>query len=141
MPVRVVAVEDEVACELDLVRRVVREVPGRGRVAQADLEQDGGNEEHRADERREPDAGPSRPGAEPPGGCGGEGDDEPGEHRHGANDAEIPFLLGGADERRENALRVDQRRVERPRVRAQARHRHDHEHAKDAEQHPNGVLL
>ena len=38
VPVGVVAMEDEVACELDLVGRVVRVIPGLGRVAKSDLE-------------------------------------------------------------------------------------------------------
>src|SRR5439155_13367579 len=66
VPVRVMAVEDEVARDLDLVRRVVREVPGGGRVAQPDLEEDGRDEQHRADEPCEPDAHPARPGAKAP---------------------------------------------------------------------------
>ena len=50
MAVRVVAVQDQVACDLDLVRRVVREVPGLARVAQTDLEQGRRDEQHRADD-------------------------------------------------------------------------------------------
>jgi hypothetical protein len=39
VPVGVLAVKDQVAGDLDLVRRVVHVVPRLGRVAQADLEE------------------------------------------------------------------------------------------------------
>ena len=63
MAVRVVAVQDEVAGDLDLVGRVVREVPGLARVPQPDLEQGGRDEQHRADDRRERDRRPAGPRA------------------------------------------------------------------------------
>ena len=87
--VRVVAVEDEVARDLDLVRGVVREVPGVGRITQSNLEQDGRNEQHRADDSGEPDPGPSWPRGKAPRGRGGESDGEPCEHGGRAEDAEI----------------------------------------------------
>jgi hypothetical protein len=87
VPVRVVAVKDQVAGELDLVRRVVCEVPRLGRVAKADLEQNCGHEEHCADDAREPDRRPAGPRPKAPGRRRRERDEEPGEHGRRAQDS------------------------------------------------------
>ena len=60
VPVRVVEVEQQLAAQLDLVGRVVGEEPGRGGVAQPELEQRGRRGEQHADGEHERDAGPAR---------------------------------------------------------------------------------
>ena len=60
--VRVLPAAQEVAGELDLVRGVVREEPGLRRVAQARLEDDGGDEEAREHDERDRAEEPRAPG-------------------------------------------------------------------------------
>ena len=134
--VRVVAVEHEVARDLDLVRRVVREVPRRGRVAEPDLEQHRRHEEHRADDRGQPDRRPARPRAEAPARRCGERDEEPGEDRRRAEDPQVPLAVGDADERAEDSTRVDRGRIERPGSGAEVGHRDPDEHAERRQQRP-----
>jgi hypothetical protein len=134
VPVGVVAVEDQVAGELDLVRRVVGEVPGLGRVPQTDLQQRGRHGQqgdHGDGERR---GGPARPRHEPPRRRGREGDEHAGEERGRADHAEIPLAVGRPHQRAERALRIDALRPERPRLRAELGHEHEHQRAEHAQQ-------
>ncbi len=123
MAVRVVAVQDQVAGDLDLVGRVVREVPGLARVPQPDLEQGGRDEQHRADDRRERDRRPAGPRTEVPGHRCGERDEEAGENCRRADDPEVPLAVGNAHERAEDAVRMDRGGRERPGVGAELRDR------------------
>jgi len=132
--VRVVAVADEVARDLDLVRRVVREVPGLGRVAEADLEQRRRNEEHRADDGRDPDRGPAGPRTQVPGDSCGERHEEAGEDRGGADDPEVPLAVCGAHQWAQNPVRVHGSRRERPGVCAELRNRDRDDDAERGEQ-------
>ena len=68
---------------------------------------------------------------------GGECDDEAGEHRRRAEDAEIPFPVGCAHERAEEAARVDGRGREGPAAGAEVRHRHDHQDAERRQERPD----
>src|SRR5262245_1368961 len=136
-----VPVADEVARDLDLVRRVVREVPGVRRLAEPDLEQRGGHEQHSADNDRERDREPAGPGPDPPGRSGDEGDDEARQDRRRAEDAEVPLAVGGADERSEEPAWVHRGRHEGPRVRAELRDRDRDEHAQRRQQQPRAVAI
>ena len=134
--VRVVAVEDEVARDLDLVRRVVREVPGLGCVAEADLQHRCRNEQHPAHHDREDDREPPWPGADAPGRCCDEGDEQAGQNGGRAEDAEVPLAVGDPDERAEETTRMHGGRHEGPRVGAELRDRDRDEHAQRRQEQP-----
>ena len=136
--VRVLAVEDEVARDLDLVRGVVDVVPGGGGVAEPDLQQDRGDDEQRGDDGAESDRPAAPPATRAPGDGACKRDEERRDHGGGARDIGIPLLVRGPDERPEHAVRIDSRRSEGPRTGAQIGQRDDREHAERPEQRPDG---
>ena len=138
VPVRVVAVEDEVARDLDLVRGVVHVVPGRGGVAEPDLQQNRGDDEQRGDDGAESDRPATAPAIRAPGDGARKRDEERRDHGGGARNIGIPLLVGGADERSEHAVGIDVGRGEGPRARAQVGQGDDREHAERPEQRPDG---
>ena len=138
MAVRVVAVQDEVAGDLDLVGRVVVVEPGRGRLAQPDLEQHRRHEQ----QRRRPPCRARRPSQR------GQDAQPPRRRRRRAatsSPASIPGVRTSPrsqrscprpHDRAEQAVRVHGRRPERPRVGAELRHGDRDERAEHAEQDP-----
>ena len=79
--------------ELDLVGRVVREEPGGGRVAQAELQERRGRHQQHADGEHERDPGPPRPGPRPrPSAAPPPRRTEARRRRPRARDAHIPLL-------------------------------------------------
>ena len=69
------------------------------------------------------------PGSEP-----AQRDEQAGEERRAARHAEVPFASGRADERAEETVRFDARRLERPGLRAEVGDDEDDERAQDCEQ-------
>jgi hypothetical protein len=117
--VRVLAVEDEVACDVDLIGRVVHVVPGGGGVSQPDLQQRRRDDEQTGDDGAESDRPAAAPAIRPPGYGAGQRDEERGDHRRGAGNVRVPLLVGGADERSEYAVGMDVGGSEGPRAGAQ----------------------
>ena len=114
MPVRVLAVSNEVTCEFQLVRRVVREKPGCRRVTQAHLEKRGrknkGGNHCQARQRQHPRAPPSDEA-----GDGGQCDDaDTCEHRNRSDEAEIPLTVREPHEKPEGPVRINRAGSEQP---------------------------
>src|SRR5438093_8752461 len=132
----VVAVPDEVAGDLDLVRRVVDVGPGLRRLAQARLEQDGGDEQR---DREQDCKGAQKlctPGRPTPADESDERDREPCDDPGRPHEAEIPVTPGRTDERAEGAMRMHGRRVERPGIGSELRNDNRHERAERSEDRP-----
>ncbi len=139
VPVGGVAVPDELPGELDLVGGVVHMEPRRRAVPKADLEQRRGHGDEQDHRDARSDEHPRAPGLRAPAGHGDRGDEHAGENGRGADDAEIPAAVGGADEGAEQAVPRDRRRSEGPRVGAEPGHVQRHErpqHPEDAEPGP-----
>ena len=110
-----VPVADELAGELQLVGRVVREEPRRGRLPQADLQRDRRQQQGRADDECRDELG--LPGQPPEHRPHGERDDEHArQHRERPQRAEIPFAVGRTHDRPEQPVRMHRAGPERPRV-------------------------
>ncbi len=129
--VRVLAVQQLVPADLDLVRGVVGEEPGLGGLAQAHLQQRRGQHQRQRHQHGHAHAGPRGPVAPAQAHHAHGGDQQRGQEAGGAGDAHVPLAVGGAHQRRQDALRVHGARAERPRVRAQLGQRDGH----DAQQH------
>ena len=110
----------EITGDLDLVRRVVVVVPRGGRLAQADLQEDSGNEERQRDDHCQRAEEIRSPGAATPTDRCNERDEQAREDSRRANEAVIPFATCCAHEWAEQSVRMH-RRMERPRVRAELR--------------------
>jgi hypothetical protein len=138
VPVGVVEVEHQLAAQLHLVGRVVREEPRGGRVAQAELEQRGRRGEQHSDREHQRDARPARHhgGAPRQQEDSGGAAQERGHERGRPRDPEVPLLAGGADERGERPLRIDAGRPEAPRVRPELRKRDRHQREQHSEERP-----
>ena len=136
--VRVVAVENEVAGDVDLVGGVVHVVPGGGGVAEPDLQQDRGDDEQRDDDGTERDRPAAAPAIRTPGDGARERDDERGDHGGRPRNVGIPLLVGSADERSEHAAGFDVGGSERPCARPQVGQGDDREHAEGPEDRPDG---
>ena len=97
------AVRDQVTGGLDLVRRIVREEPRRGRVAQQRWGEDQQAEDGRGDEdKRKAPACAGREGDDRVG-----DDEEAAEQRGGPQEARVPLVVCCADEWCGRALRLD----------------------------------
>jgi len=96
VPVRSLAVEDEIPRDLDLVRGVVRVEPGRRRVAKARLQEDARYGEQPGDEERDEERPPRRP----PFTRVDEGYDEDEPSRNGGEleETRVPVAAGERDE-------------------------------------------
>ena len=135
-PVWIVAVPDEPAGDLDLVRGVVVVIPRLGRLAQAGLQQDGRDEQRDGDDERQPGKQFGAPCTPLPPDDRDNGDREGRDDPGRADEAEIPVTSGGANERTEGAVRMHGRRVKRPGVRPELRHDDRHERSERSEDRP-----
>jgi hypothetical protein len=115
--VRTRPVPDARSGELDLVRRVVDVEPRLGRLPETDLERDWREDEGSCDGEAGRDEDPRPPGAS------GERDEcehdhaAACEHRHRADEADVPPLVCEPDEKGERSLRLDLPGPEVPRIR------------------------
>src|SRR6266508_4523309 len=134
--VGVVPVGKQFAGQLDLVGRVVDVVPRLARLAQPDLEQDGRQQEGERDGQAQAAKKVGTPASPSPPSHGDERDEHSGHDSRRADGAEIPMAVGSADEWAEEAVRVQRRRPERPRVRAQFRHGEQHQQPECREHRP-----
>ena len=112
---------------------------GAGPVPKADLEQGRGHGDEQDHRHTSGDEHPRAPGLSAPPSHGDHGDEHAGENGRGADDAEIPATVGGADEGAEQAVSRDRRRSERPGIGAEPGYVQRHEcpqHSEDAEPGP-----
>ncbi len=136
MAVRILAVAKEIARELDLVRRVVREEPRRARLAQARLENDRRHGQQANDSGCNSNREPARPRRTERRGGGCQRDDQTGEQRGCPDGLRVPGAVRAANEGRERTRRVDGPGPEVPGFCAERRNGHEHEHAERAEEQP-----
>ena len=129
--VRGLAVEDEIAGDLDLVRGVVRVEPLLRRVAEPGLDQDARSNEQARDQERDDEGAPRGP----PLARVRDGDDED-EARGDSRELEeprVPAPLSERHEGTEHAVRLNCSRVEHPAVLADPRDVDEHEQSERGE--------
>ncbi len=135
MAVRILAVQEQVARNLDLVRGVVDVEPGIRRVAETDLEERRREDQEADDDRaeRRDQCRPHRSEAEHD--RGAESDREPGDEGCSAQEGDVEVTVGRFDEPPEGALSVSPSRshLERPGARAQLGDRDEDEDSERAE--------
>ena len=102
---------------------------------------DGGDEQQRADEHGEPDAGRAATRSAAQADRRGQRHGQAGQHGRRADDPEIPLPVGRPHERAEQAVRAHRRRGERPGVGAEPGRRHRDEHAERRPAAPRAPTL
>ena len=137
--VRAGAVADALPRQLDLVGRVVVEVPRLGRLPQAELQGDRGHDECRGHREGCGDEHPGSPPAHRQPDQGQHDDAAPGEHRDRAEQTHVPALVRHPHEEGEQAVRRDGTGVKVPWVRAERADVEENNRRQRAEDDPRAV--
>ena len=137
--VRAGPVTDPVTGELDLVRRVVDEEPRVCGLAQPHLERDCRCDQRRCHREGCGDEHPCAPPAQNECDKRESHDAAAGEHRHRAEEPDIPALVRHPDEEREQAVRSHRAWPEAPRVGAERADGEQHDGCERAEHDPRAL--